>query len=174
MSGSLPLIFGGLTLLLLAKPKGATASRPTGSSKLTVVPVAARISSGFGWRKHPIIKDAAGNPADRHHNGYDLSCPQGTPIYAAGDGVVEFAGWNKGYGNLTRIDHGGGLSTRYGHQSKLQVKTGQRVKAGQLIGLVGSTGMSTGPHLHFEVRVKGTPVDPGLYLPAINSLPGKK
>jgi murein DD-endopeptidase MepM/ murein hydrolase activator NlpD len=169
----LPFLLGGFALLLL-KPSDSSAVLRKGASPLRVVPVAATVSSGYGWRKHPIFKDADGNKAVRHHNGYDLSCPQGTPIYAAGDGVVEFAGWNSGYGNLTRIEHGGGLSTRYGHQSKLLVKAGQVVKAGQKIGLVGSTGKSTGPHLHFEVRVDKKPVDPALYLPALKLLPGKK
>jgi murein DD-endopeptidase MepM/ murein hydrolase activator NlpD len=173
MSPIFPLA-AAIALVLIRRPSSTKARSARGSSKLTVVPVDARISSGFGWRKHPIIKDETGQPAEKHHNGYDLSCPIGTPIYAAGDGIVEFAGWNKGYGNLTRIEHGGGLSTRYGHQSKLLIKTGQTVKAGQKIGLVGSTGMSTGPHLHFEVRVNGNPVDPGDYLPALKSLPGKK
>lgn len=170
MSSTVPLlVMTALALLSRSAPK-----KPRGASKLTVVPVAASITSGFGWRAHPIIKDAAGNKAKRHHNGYDLAAKNNPPIYAAGDGIVEFAGWNKGYGNLTRIDHGGGLSTRYGHQKKLLVSTGQRVKAGQQIGIMGSTGMSTGDHLHFEVRLNGKPVDPKLYLPAIAKLPGKK
>lgn len=170
MSATIPLlVMTALALISRSAPR-----RPRGASKLTVVPVSATITSGFGWRAHPVIRDKDGNKAQRHHNGYDLGAKEGTPIFAAGDGIVEFAGWNKGYGYLTRIEHGGGLSTRYGHQSKLLVSKGQRVKAGQKIGLVGSTGMSTGAHLHFEVRLKGKPVNPKLYIPAIASLPGKK
>lgn len=173
MSAAVPAMV--LAAIVLIKKLARAPRAPRGSSKLTVVPVNASISSGFGWRTHPVIKNEDGSKAWRHHNGYDIAAKTNTPIYAAGDGIVEFAGWNKGgYGNLIRIDHGGGLSTRYGHQQKLLVSTGQRVKAGQKIGLVGSTGMSTGPHLHFEVRLNGKPVDPKSYLPAIASLPGKK
>lgn len=151
---SLPLLLGAAALLLLASGSGS-------ARRLSVVPVVAKRTSGFGWRHHPILKK------QKFHNGLDMGAPTGTPIVAAGDGVVEFAGWNSGYGNLVRIDHGKGLSTRYGHQSKLFVVAGQRVRAGQKIGLVGSTGMSTGPHLHFEVRENGVPVHPGKYLPEL-------
>jgi murein DD-endopeptidase MepM/ murein hydrolase activator NlpD len=98
------------------------------------------------------------------HEGIDLGAPYGTPIHAAADGVVVYCGWMDGYGNLTVIDHGGGIATAYGHQSSIAVGCNQQVTQGQVIGAVGSTGHSTGPHLHFEVRVNGTPVDPLGYL----------
>jgi len=118
----------------------------------------ARITSMFGPRVHPITGDA------RNHNGIDYGAGTGTPIRAAGDGVVVYAGPRGGYGNATVIDHGGSLATLYAHQSSIGVAVGQSVGRGQVIGAVGSTGFSTGPHLHFEVRVQGTPVDPMRYL----------
>lgn len=96
----------------------------------------------------------------RWHYGVDLAAPKGTPIYASRAGTVNFAGSSSGYGLLVKISHGGGVETRYGHCSKLLVTKGQEVSKGQLIALVGSTGHSTGPHCHFEVRINGTPVDP--------------
>lgn len=117
------------------------------------------ISSPFGWRVHPITKKRS------LHTGTDIVAPSGTPISAAGAGVVIMAGWNDAYGNMTIIDHGKGISTLYGHQSSLNVTEGQSVQANQVIGYVGSTGWSTGPHLHFEVRVGGNPTDPLQYFP---------
>ena len=98
------------------------------------------------------------------HPGIDIAAPTGTPIRAAGGGTVQIAGWTGGYGNYTCIGHGGGVSTCYGHQSAIQVSVGQRVSQGQVIGLVGSTGHSTGPHLHFEVRVNGSVTNPMSWL----------
>jgi murein DD-endopeptidase MepM/ murein hydrolase activator NlpD len=98
------------------------------------------------------------------HEGIDIGAPYGAPIGAADGGTVIYAGWLGGYGNLVVLDHGNGLSTAYGHQSDIVVGVGQSVAQGQLIGYVGSTGHSTGPHLHFEVRVNGSPVDPLGYL----------
>jgi len=98
------------------------------------------------------------------HTGVDIGGPSGAPIRAADSGVVVMAGWNGGYGNWTLIDHGGGLATGYAHQSSIGVSRGQRVGRGDVIGRVGSTGASTGPHLHFEVRVGGSPVNPLNYL----------
>src|SRR6266480_87401 len=117
-------------------------------------PVNGPITSPFGYRTDPVL---GGN---RLHAGVDIGASSGTPIKAAGDGVVVMAGWNGGYGNFTLIDHGGGLATGYGHQSSIGVRVGQHVSTGEVIGQVGSTGASTGPHLHWEVRVNGTPVDP--------------
>ena len=116
------------------------------------------ISSRFGNRVHPIFGTS------RLHAGVDFSAGTGTPILAAGNGTVVYAGWKGGYGNAVVIDHGGALATLYAHQSRIAVANGQAVKRGQVIGYVGSTGFSTGPHLHFEVRVNGTPVDPLRYL----------
>jgi murein DD-endopeptidase MepM/ murein hydrolase activator NlpD len=119
-----------------------------------LLPVEGRIGSGFGPRVHPIYGST------RMHTGVDIGAPSGAPIRAADDGVVVMAGWNGGYGNWTLIDHGGGLATGYGHQSSIGVSRGQRVSRGEVIGRVGSTGASTGPHLHWEVRVNGNPVNP--------------
>lgn len=118
------------------------------------------VSSPFGARTDPML----GTPA--FHPGLDLRATYGTPIHATGDGKVVFAGRDGGYGNMVEIDHGNGLKTRYGHMSKILVTTGQTVREGQVIGKVGSTGRSTGPHLHYEVRVDGRPVDPSVFLSA--------
>jgi murein DD-endopeptidase MepM/ murein hydrolase activator NlpD len=117
------------------------------------------IVSGFGYRSHPIYGSR------RLHTGIDLDADSGDPIYAAGAGVVLSAGWRGGYGNCVVIDHGGGIGTLYGHMSSLGVSTGDTVGQGTRIGAVGSTGASTGPHLHFEVRTNGEPVNPVPYLP---------
>lgn len=122
------------------------------------LPVNGRISSGFGNRIHPIDKTA------KFHAGLDIAAAKGTPIGASAEGIVAFAGWRKGYGNLVIIEHPDGRTTRYGHASKLFVKEGETVNAGQTIAAVGSTGKSTGPHLHFEVRENGQPVDPRRFL----------
>ncbi len=129
----------------------------TGSGRL-LRPIPGAIESGFGMRVHPITGKT------RMHNGLDMHGNAGDPIRAAADGKVIFAGVKGGYGNAVMIDHGGGMVTLYAHQSKLLVKEGQRVTAGDVIGLIGSTGLSTGPHLHFEVRINGSPVDAAKYL----------
>jgi murein DD-endopeptidase MepM/ murein hydrolase activator NlpD len=98
------------------------------------------------------------------HEGIDIGASSGTPIWAAAAGTVIWSGWRGGYGNCVVVDHGNGLATLYGHSSALLVPVGQRVSQGETIALVGSTGNSTGPHLHFEVRVNGSAVDPLLYL----------
>lgn len=116
------------------------------------------LSSSFGWRRHPISR--------RHvmHEGLDFAAPRGTLIYAASGGVVTVAGYRSGYGKMVEINHGGDLVTRYAHASKVKVKVGDIVSRGQEIAAVGSTGHSTGPHLHFEVRMAGHALDPVLFL----------
>jgi murein DD-endopeptidase MepM/ murein hydrolase activator NlpD len=114
----------------------------------------ARFTSGYGTRSDPFRGRAA------MHAGIDLAGPLGTPIYAAADAVVGSAGVRGGYGNLIELDHGSGIATRYGHLSQLKVSAGERVRRGQLIGLMGSTGRSTGSHLHYEVRIDGRAVNP--------------
>ena len=121
------------------------------------IPFAA-VTSRFGPRTHPILGTV------RNHNGIDLRASTGTPVRAAADGEAVIAGVRGGYGNTVVVSHGGNLATLSGHLSQILVKPGQAVTAGQVVGLVGSTGMSTGPHLHFEVRLRGTPVDPLRYL----------
>jgi murein DD-endopeptidase MepM/ murein hydrolase activator NlpD len=115
-------------------------------------PVSGPVTSPFGWRW------------GRMHEGIDIGVPSGTPIGASAAGTVIYAGWLGGYGNLVVIDHGGGLSTAYGHQSAIASSVGQQVGQGEVIGYIGCTGHCFGPHLHFEVRVNGTPVDPLAYL----------
>ncbi|MDQ1514544.1 MAG: hypothetical protein QOE80_374 [Actinomycetota bacterium] len=121
-------------------------------------PVTGPISSGFGIRVHPILGDV------RMHTGVDYAVGTGYPIRAAGPGIVVWAGPRGGYGNAVIIDHRNGLATLYAHQSRVEATVGQKVGAGQVVGFVGQTGMATGPHLHFEVREFGAPVDPLMYL----------
>lgn len=125
----------------------------------SMMPVdASRVSSPFGMRYHPI----------RHrymeHKGIDLAAPTGTPVYAPADGYVAMAQRYGGYGNFIEIEHGGHIETRYGHLSGYAVAQGERVHKGELIGYVGATGDATGPHLHYEVRIDGDPVNPMPYL----------
>lgn len=122
------------------------------------LPVNAPMSSRFGYRVHPIFGDT------RLHAGIDFAAGAGTPIRAGGPGRIVWAGPRGGYGNLVAIDHGNGLATLYAHQSRIDVTIGQKVDTGDVVGLVGSTGFSTGPHLHFETRELGTPADPLFYL----------
>jgi murein DD-endopeptidase MepM/ murein hydrolase activator NlpD len=102
------------------------------------------------------------------HQGIDIPGPLGTPVYATADGVIQRSGWASGYGNLVEINHGNGLETRYGHLSKLIAQPNERVRRGQLIGLMGSTGRSTGSHLHYEVRIAGSAVNPMPYIEGTN------
>lgn len=131
---------------------GVSATRAVRLVQAFIWPARGRLTSRFGWR------------ARRHHDGIDIAAPRGAPIAAARDGVVVFVGWYYGYGKTVIINHGGGLQTIYGHASALLVRAGQRVSRGQLIARVGSTGRSTGPHVHFEVRINGRPVNPMKYL----------
>lgn len=129
-----------------------------GSGLLASPSPGARISSPYGMRVHPIFGTL------RLHNGTDFAAGMGAPIRAAADGTVVTASMMSGYGNYTCIDHGSALATCYAHQNRIDVSKGERVSRGEVIGTVGSTGNSTGPHLHFEVRVNGSTVDPQLYL----------
>ena len=117
------------------------------------------LSSRFGKRRHPVKR------AVRHHKGVDLAAPADSPIRAVSGGRVVFADPYAGYGNLIVIMHDKRVTTHYGHCAKIKVKPGQKVKAGQIIGTVGSTGLSTGPHLHFEIRVDGKAKNPLEYIP---------
>ncbi len=118
----------------------------------------AALTSGFGMRWHPVIGGR------RAHKGVDLGAAWGTPVYASADGIVSRADWFSSYGLYVSIEHGGDIETRYGHMSRLVAVAGEPVKKGDLIGYVGSTGRSTGPHLHYEVRIAGTAVNPIPYL----------
>ena len=126
----------------------------SGGSGMFSWPVTGTITSPFGWRSNPF------GGAPEFHQGLDIAAPMGTTVTAAAGGTVIMAQWYGGYGNYILIDHGGGYSTGYGHLSAIYVAAGQSVQRGQAIGAVGSTGQSTGPHLHFEVRIAGKPVDP--------------
>jgi murein DD-endopeptidase MepM/ murein hydrolase activator NlpD len=118
------------------------------------------LTSGYGMRSHPVLGGL------RKHTGIDLAAPTGTPVYATADGVVSRADWYSSYGLYISVEHGASLQTRYAHLSRLAVATGDVVKKGDLIGYVGSTGRSTGPHLHYEVRVDGLAVNPIPYMMA--------
>jgi murein DD-endopeptidase MepM/ murein hydrolase activator NlpD len=118
------------------------------------------LSSDYGMRNHPVLGGR------RSHKGVDLAGPTGTPVYATADGVVGKAEWFSSYGNYIQIEHGGQMETRFAHLSGYNVVAGQRVRKGDLIGYIGSTGRSTGPHLHYEVRIAGEAVDPRPYMVA--------
>jgi len=123
-------------------------------SAALMAPVAGRVTSGFGVRHHPILRFA------RFHGGIDFGAGWGSPIVAAADGTVSATGWAGGYGRQVQVAHGSGIVTTYSHMSGFAASPGETVRQGQVIGYVGSTGLSTGPHLHFEVRVNGRAVDP--------------
>jgi murein DD-endopeptidase MepM/ murein hydrolase activator NlpD len=137
----------------------AGASGAGGGTGSMTWPVGGPVVSPFGWRIHPILHYR------KMHTGIDIAVGYGVPIHAADSGSVIYATWMGGYGNVIIIDHGNSISTLYAHQSSLAVGAGAHVGRGQVVGYVGSTGFSTGPHLHFEVRVNGNPVDPMGYLP---------
>ena len=154
------------TVLRYKKPGAAPAPRPAvvaqhsenpAKSGLTY-PVSGRLGSRFGWRKHPILNETL------FHTGVDLCAPRGEPIHAAQDGRVIYSGWLRGYGQTLVIRHAGGYTTRYGHCSALLKKVGAQVKRGEKIAKVGSSGLSTGPHVHFEVRLLGKPLNPLKFL----------
>ena len=125
----------------------------------TVWPVVGKLESGFGGRRNPF-----GGSSYEFHSGQDIEAAWGDPVVAGASGLVTFVGWQNGYGQLVVVDHGGGLTTRYGHLSHTDVVQGQTVARSQFIGRVGSTGRSTGPHLHYEVRINDQPVNPLQYL----------
>jgi murein DD-endopeptidase MepM/ murein hydrolase activator NlpD len=136
-----------------AQAQHSSATGDTSPSSAGLIwPVSGPVTSPFGWRW------------GRMHQGIDIGVGMGTPIHAAASGTVIYCGWEQGYGNFVVLDHGGNLATAYGHQSQIAVTCGQQVAQGQVIGYVGCTGHCTGPHLHFEVRIDGNPVDPLGYL----------
>ena len=151
------------TIRTLDALRGALQSAPLRKP----LPGPLQLTSTFGYRVDPFL----GRPA--LHSGVDLRDEEGKPVLATGAGVVTTAEPSAGYGNLVEIDHGGGLTTRYGHLSRISVAAGARVKAGEMIGRLGSTGRSTGPHLHYEVRVNGSAVDPERFLRAAEALEGR-
>ena len=126
----------------------------------SIWPVQGESTDSFGYRGNPF-----GGGGAEFHPGQDIAAPRGTPVFAPADGTVVEAGWKNGYGQTVVLDHGHGMTTRYGHLSKIEVANGQELKRGEELGLVGSTGRSTGPHLHYEVRLGDLPVSPLHYLP---------
>jgi murein DD-endopeptidase MepM/ murein hydrolase activator NlpD len=126
----------------------------------SIWPVEGESTDSFGYRGNPF-----GGGGSEFHPGQDIAAPSGTPVLAPADGRVIEAGWKNGYGQTVILDHGNGLTTRYGHLSKVEVEPGQELRRGDELGLVGSTGRSTGPHLHYEVRLGELPVSPRHYLP---------
>jgi murein DD-endopeptidase MepM/ murein hydrolase activator NlpD len=157
-----------VTALAAATPPGwlilgaiGVSPRPADRPDLTALvtsPLPHVESSGYGWRDDPFQRFR------KFHKGTDYKADRGTPVLAAGPGIVRIAGVQNGYGNVVYIDHGGGVVTRYGHLSKIHTKVGASIAAGERLGLVGATGRATGPHLHFEVRIRGRAVNPVLAL----------
>lgn len=135
-----------------------TPSTDTLATTPSLWPASGRITSGFGWRTPPL------EGGSELHQGIDIAVETNTPVVATADGEVVKSGWAGGYGNLVQINHGNGIETLYGHNSQLAVSVGQKVKKGQVISYVGSTGISTGPHVHYEVRINGTAVNPMKFL----------
>jgi murein DD-endopeptidase MepM/ murein hydrolase activator NlpD len=138
--------------------------RSAQSSSIVPGPTGAASAAGFVWPVHGVLTSSFGWRWGRMHEGIDLAVSNGTPVVAAAAGTVIVAGWLGGYGNLVVVDHGNGISTAYGHNTSVTVGVGQFVAQGQLVAYSGNTGHSTGPHVHFEVRVNGSPVDPLGYL----------
>ncbi len=139
-------------LKYLKEQKNLLASTPA------VSPVKGWVTSGFGYRTSPFTGRR------ELHRGLDISASRGTPIIATADGVISYAGQKRLMGNMITIDHGHGMITRYGHMFKTLKESGEKIKRGEIIGLVGSTGRTTGPHVHYEVRISGIPVDPEKYI----------
>lgn len=149
------LIKVGQTLQVSAGAQPLASRSGSSNSYLLLWPVTGTVTSGWGYRTR----------FEKFHYGLDIAAPTGTPIRAASAGVVEFAGWRNGYGYCVFLNHGNGLKTAYGHASKLYVQRGQSVISGEKIAAVGSTGFSTGPHVHLEVRINDRLVDPATVLP---------
>lgn len=168
MSNSLDIIKTGfVSLSTIAKSQNQYINTSTNSIHSQIAyertlpcikPVTARITSTFGYRQNPITSRGS-----EFHNGIDFGAPYGTEVLATADGSVIFAGWNSGYGKMVIISHGNGLTTLYAHNSKILVKKGDKVKRGQVISKVGNTGRSTGPHLHYEIKLNGKRVNPNKY-----------
>lgn len=149
----------GSSTLAAAAVAAPVSFRPVSVSIPSRMPLeSASLTSGYGMRWHPVLGGR------RAHKGVDLAQPTGTAVYATADGVVSRADWFSGYGLFISLEHGGKIQTRYGHLSRLNVAAGQAVHKGDLIGYVGSTGRSTGPHLHYEVRIAGAAVNPVPYM----------
>jgi murein DD-endopeptidase MepM/ murein hydrolase activator NlpD len=148
-------------VLMTVAPRAGSATANVPS----IWPVMGTLRSGVGMRGNPF-----GGSGTEYHKGQDIAAPMGTPVMATADGTIITAGWQRGYGWVVYIDHGNGITTRYGHLSRIDVELGQTIRRGQQLGLVGSTGRSTGPHLHYEVRINGQPVSPLLYLPGQTAL----
>ncbi len=145
-----------------AKPKPtqtATASRPK-----AVISTSGKLQRAFSWPARGRISSRFGRRWGRMHEGLDIAVPTGTPVRAAAAGRVTFAGWSSGYGYLVKVSHGNGVETRYGHNSRILVRVGQSVDAGQVLARSGNTGNSTGPHVHFEIRMNGVAKNPASYL----------
>ena len=138
--------------------------RSAQSSSIVPAPTGAASAAGYVWPVHGVLTSGYGWRWGRMHEGIDIAVSNGTPVVAAAAGTVIVAGWMGGYGNLVVVDHGGGVSTAYGHNTSVAVGVGQQVAQGQLIAYSGNTGNSTGPHVHFEVRINGAAVDPLGYL----------
>jgi murein DD-endopeptidase MepM/ murein hydrolase activator NlpD len=151
---------GGLGLARLIEGSLGGATPPEEAAPAEVAPASRDVTSGFGARTDPI------DGTSRFHSGLDLPAPEGASIRAAADGVVRRAGARGGYGNAIEIDHGAGVSTLYAHAATVSVRPGDQIARGAEVGQVGQTGRTTGPHLHFEVRVGGKPIDPAAALKA--------
>jgi murein DD-endopeptidase MepM/ murein hydrolase activator NlpD len=147
------------SVTLASRPGTIPVFAPTRVAIPSRMPVdGSALTSSYGMRTHPVLGGR------RQHKGVDLAMPVGTPVYATADGVIGRADWFSSYGLYVAIEHGGNIQTRYGHMSRLNVAAGERVKKGDIIGYVGTTGRSTGPHLHYEVRIAGVAVNPVPYM----------
>jgi murein DD-endopeptidase MepM/ murein hydrolase activator NlpD len=160
-SGAIQAASAQVEARIRAEQQPASGGPAAGSDGTAATPSAA----GLIWPVHGPITSPFGPRWGGFHPGIDIGVPTGTPIEAAAAGTVIWCGWESGYGNLVVLDHHNGIATAYAHQSRIAVSCNQDVAQGQVIGYVGCTGFCTGPHLHFEVRVNGTPVDPLGYLP---------